>query len=132
MRFTKTKQWKQHYLADFVHGRWSDPRSDDPVHMPVCLWNMSDDLALSRMIRPWTLRKTVSGQDRFGPEQSSVDVNTRKMFIKNILMYTLILGTSLGTFKVTVSNSSTISIIEYYMCVLWPNLWISLLMSLIE
>jgi len=30
---------------------WSDPWSDDPDYLPVCLWNMPDDLAPRQMIR---------------------------------------------------------------------------------
>lgn len=104
----------------------------------------SDDLTLGRMIR--TICRFLSGTYRMigpnagwsGLEQEPVSGQTGlaqsstvvlwswgKCPLKELLKWVLTIGTSLGTLKVTVSNSSTISIIEYYLCA-WPNLWVSL------
>ena len=64
----------------------------------------------------WTDRSDRS--DQSGPEQCSQELEVRKRSIEHYLKYILTHGTGLGTLKVTVSISSTISIIEYYLCVL--------------
>ena len=106
-----------------------------------------DDLTLGRMIRTicrfvsrtcrmiwphaeWSglEQEPVFGQTgQIGLAQSSAVVlwSWGKCLLKNILKWVLIIVTSLGTFNMTVRNSSTISIIVYYLCA-WPNLWVSL------
>ena len=79
-----------------------------------------------RMIWPYAgwfrlVQKPVSGLIGLtGLAQSSAMVlwSWGKCLLKNIFKWVLTIGTSLGTFIVTVSNSSTISIIEYYLCAL--------------
>jgi hypothetical protein len=73
-------------------------------------WASPDDLASHRMI--WT--------GLTGLAQSSAEVlwSWGKCLLKNIYKWALTFGTNLGTFKVAVSNSSTISIFVNYLCAL--------------
>ena len=141
MKFTKTKYLEQHIFGDDIYRvGWSDPRSDDPVHVPVCLWNMSDDLVSCRIIRPWGLSICL-WTDRSDQSDRPVwpvwpravlwccgcDENAYQESIQVYFHPWHIFGYTKSDSKHLKHNFHWI----LFVCMLWLKLWISLLMSLI-